>query len=310
MKDNDMPQPMIDSPVPFLSRTRRAGFTLIEVLVTVGIIAVVLSLSLAGILLAKKHAIVIRTRSDLQLIESALSYYKQDMDGQYPVFADPSTDQASNAILGNGQWLDYSGVNGSSAGARGAVLLCRALIGPGPANSTPGISASTYYASPGDDGADGSGFRTRRIYNASTGQFSGKVYGPYVDSAKFKLGYLNPTLDGGQAFPVILDSGGYPILYYPAASGIQQANLNYNNPQTTSINVTSRFNGYDNNYYVNSTGSGSSFSTSSAFATLAAGCGSPNYLLWTAGADGVFGLDSKGKSDDIANFDLPGQYQK
>ena len=36
------------------------------------------------------------------------------------------------------------------------------------------------------------------------------------------------------------------------------------------------------------------------------------YLLWTAGQDGVFGLNTAAQpnSDDIANFEYPSQYQR
>jgi type II secretory pathway pseudopilin PulG len=293
--------------------TNRTGFTMIEMLVSVGIIVLLGALSLAGILAAKKHANQTRVRDDLALIAMALEAYKSDSNGQYPVFADASTDQAvqTAGLNSNFDWLDYQP-------DRGAVLLCRALIGPGPAMTNTSTS-TVQYPNPGDDGADGPGFRGR--HSLSIIQY-GKVYGPYLDASKFKIGYLpTPTKyqTFPQAYPVILDTNGNPILYYPAAAGNPASNLGYLDPSSSSLtsNVVSRFNGFDNEYqnplsqagtftynWVDSLAGGSAYSSNSTFGQLAANCGNLPYLLWTAGSDGAFGLVN-GKSDDIANFDLP-----
>jgi prepilin-type N-terminal cleavage/methylation domain-containing protein len=317
-----LPPPAMKEPVmkDRQAMCKKTGFTLIEMLVTVAIITVLFALSLAGIMVARKHASVIRTKDDLHLIELALEAYKSEL-GTYPVFADPTTDQASTTVAGNGNWLDY-------ADCRGAVLLCRAMIGSGPANSTPNISASYYYASPGDDGADGPGFRTRRIYNATTGQFSGKVYGPYIDPSKFKIGYLTPsncqlTSSNSTApmeFPVILDSNGNPILYYPALPSVT-GTATSGSTSTKLIDSVSptvvppvelvRFNVFDNAAVPSPLSSATSSSQNSMsvadIQALAGNCSGYNYLLWTAGADGIFGYDHHGKCDDIANFDIAGQ---
>ncbi len=50
----------------------RSGFTMLEMLITVGIIAALAALSLVGILKARKRGIEIRARSDLALIGTAL----------------------------------------------------------------------------------------------------------------------------------------------------------------------------------------------------------------------------------------------
>jgi type II secretory pathway pseudopilin PulG len=279
---------------------------LIEVLVTIGIIVVLVSLALPAILMSRKRGIEIRAKADLNLISTALEAYKGDF-GSYPVFADAATVQASQNVNGSGYWLDQMPV-------RGGVLLCRALVGPGPADYQP----STGYANPGDDGADGPGFRIRRnIVNngSSTPAFTGKVYGPYIDPAKFKYAYVD-NLKGQAfvpgiptAFPVIIDGNGEPILYYPAAPGNPTTALSYSDPRVTTTNAVSRFNGYDNQGFLDSTGGTSTFSTTSSFAVIAANAGSLNYLLWTAGPDTQFGLVN-GKTDDVTNFDIPGNLKK
>src|SRR5258708_4856086 len=135
---------------------RRAGFTLIEMLIVAGILVLLTALSLAALVHVKKSAAKIRIKSDLALIDTALTAYKDEF-GNYPQFADPATDIVASATNSGGStWLD-------NRPYRGAVLLCRALIGPNNAVGT----ATDINAF---DGADGPGFRTRGT--------TGKVYGP------------------------------------------------------------------------------------------------------------------------------------
>ncbi len=96
------------------AKIERRGFTLIEVLVTVGIIVVLTSLAIPAILRSRQKAIVIRIRSDLSLISNALEAYKSDF-GDYPRFDDDATFDSLN--------VQHD---------RGARLLCRALLGPAP----------------------------------------------------------------------------------------------------------------------------------------------------------------------------------
>src|ERR1700689_1178190 len=109
-----------------IGRMHPAGFTLIEVLVTVGIIVILTGLLLSGVLVARKKGFETRARSDLALIGMALEAYK-DACGDYPRFSTPAEAQAAIA-LGYGStdgrypWLDQEP-------NRRALLLCRALIG-------------------------------------------------------------------------------------------------------------------------------------------------------------------------------------
>jgi type II secretory pathway pseudopilin PulG len=286
-------------------------------MVTVGIIAVIMALAIPAVLYSVKRSKEIRIRSDLALIGTALEAYKVDF-GDYPRFADALSDQASAAAStkGNGTWLDYA--QGNIGSCRGATLLCRALLGPGPA-VTSSDSADGYPASPGDDGADGPGFRVRRIQSGTnkdgTPIWGGKVYGPYLDSSKFKIlyadGIKNQAILSGYpaAYPLLIDVNGNPILYYPAAPGIPPVLLGYTDPSTATTNTVSRFNGFDNEGFLDASGGGSSFVSTSPFAMLAASAGTANYLLWSAGNDNQFGL-LNGKSDDVTNFDLPANLKK
>jgi prepilin-type N-terminal cleavage/methylation domain-containing protein len=171
----------------------RAGFTLVELLVVIGIIVL-----LAGILLpmasrAYSKAVRAREALELQAIGAALENYKQD-HGMYP---DPGADpNVPSTTLGP---------------LRGANTLCRALIAPGSAMV---------------DGADGPGFRARpggKIWNAylPADQFKigDRTGGGSID-------FSTMTLDVYQQI-FIIDRFKKPILYYRAqgqASNMRSAN--------------------------------------------------------------------------------------
>jgi prepilin-type N-terminal cleavage/methylation domain-containing protein len=55
--------------------TRRAGFTLVEIMIVVGIITLLATLALPGLLRARKRAQASRVKDDLRLIEAAIDQY-------------------------------------------------------------------------------------------------------------------------------------------------------------------------------------------------------------------------------------------
>jgi len=55
--------------------TRRAGFTLVEIMIVVGIITLLAALAIPGFLRARKRAQASRVKDDLRLIEAAVDQY-------------------------------------------------------------------------------------------------------------------------------------------------------------------------------------------------------------------------------------------
>jgi prepilin-type N-terminal cleavage/methylation domain-containing protein len=210
---------------------RRPAFTLVEMLVVIGIIALLAGLLLPMVMRSIRQAGRMRAQADFQTITFALDAYKQDF-GDYPRLPiDPVA--ATNLPMAN----------------TGAATLGKALLGPygdgvyPNSNTTDTLDPPTYQSTiayhPGDcvtdgtkfyvtlleapagtgtsnseyyapiltpcDGADGPGFRTRPAVN---GIPQGKVWGPYLAPGKIK----NQGL-------FLLDSRGNPILYFPAKPG-------------------------------------------------------------------------------------------
>jgi len=216
----------------------RRGFTLVELLVVIGIIVLLAGLGLPMVLRAYKSGTKMRSQADLQTISAALNAYKQDF-GEYPRVATPNTGPAvlAKALVGpygDGQVnantpptddsTDPPPFNSFSAGSvklgqcvrEGAAPLMSwvALVDdPG----TP-VAGDNWANFDGRDGFDGPGFRTRKGRNPGadgtlgTGDdydvYQGQTWGPYLPAEKMNLSGC-----------MLRDSSGRPILYFPAAAG-------------------------------------------------------------------------------------------
>jgi prepilin-type N-terminal cleavage/methylation domain-containing protein len=167
---------------------KRKAFTLVELLVAIGIIALLAGIAIPVAYKAQKSARGTRIEADLRTIAMGLEAYKQDFR-DYP--RPPIND--ANPV-------------------RGSVALSEGLLAPGGALV---------------DGKDGPGFKTKRAsVNVPTGTYTpdgepiirfdrwlntwnGMAYGPYVQPDKFSASAMDGT---GH-----LTRDGSPIAYYVAA---------------------------------------------------------------------------------------------
>jgi prepilin-type N-terminal cleavage/methylation domain-containing protein len=280
----------------------RRGFTLVELLVVVGIIVLLVGILLPTIMRSYRQADRTRTASDLNAIAVALDAYKADF-GDYPRFLHNRNAPANE--------LDAST-------ERGARLLAKALVGPGP------MVRLNPPTDDGADGADGPGFRTARggLDDGSNGGTAGdgipdgtdpagKVWGPYLAPDRFKFSASDHTAK-------LLDRDGSAILYYPAAfKTAPKLDTASGEPYVATRDATAgtaaqrpMFNAWDNSglaaeqklrwFLGDLNANGRIDSGEQARFTGA-------YLLWTAGADGGYGPREGTKReieqlDDVANF--------
>ena len=283
-----------------LDRVTPRAFTLVELMVTVMVIAILASILTVVVARANKTAVRTRVMADLAAISTALEAYKHDF-GDYP--RPPAGD------------ID------------GARFLCLALVAPGPAAV---------------DGADGPGFRTRRMVGPGPDGIlgtvddvpllQGQVYGPYLDIDRFQIDGTAPnwyireraitTLN-----PNVVPPGVPPILYYVAkSSATGKVSVEAPNSFVTNLN-TSLYNSSQNTaldgYWVTPTPAGRLLDMQrmlgdrNADGQINAGSEKPActgpFLLWVAGKDGMFGLRAPAtpggayETDDIANFDFDDQ---
>jgi prepilin-type N-terminal cleavage/methylation domain-containing protein len=197
------------------SRRARGGFTLVELLVVIGIIVLLFSIATPIVITARRNAARVRMQADLNTIATGLEQYKKDFR-DYPR---PVIDPANPAT------------------ARQAVLAW-ALVGPwqaAPDGTNPG------------DGADGNGFRLQWDNTNKTG---GRVWGPYVPPDKFPVEIVSAA-DAGTPFPAayLLDSYGSRIEYFPLwhkyKPNMPLFGVNAGNPLTSDVANGSGFGIYD-----------------------------------------------------------------
>lgn len=257
----------------------RRGFTLVEMLVVVGIIVLLISILVPMAMHSYRVAVRTRMHADLQTIGNALEAYKTDF-GDYPR-------------------LGYQ-----PKAPSGAVLLCWALVAPGPANQ---------------DGFNGPGFQIRA---------GGRKYVSYLSTGTFRIGDTNnPTLVASDYTNTINDKYDHPILYFaatpnadPKVGYVRDYVVPAPTAHTTS-NPPPMFNHMDNANVVTQTGGNPSPALSLMDMQVILGDLNHNgvidptetgaavgvpYLLWAAGPDEKYGVvpvsaGKTGKSDDVTN---------
>ncbi len=245
---------------------RRKGFTLVELMVVVGVATLLLSMAFPVIGKARKVAMRARMKADVGAIEQGLEAYRMD-HRDYPRL--PANLSSAN---------DYAYSN-YQPDMDGAELLCAALIAPGPATV---------------DGADGPGFRIRGS--------KGQVYGPYLDPNKFKViatddtHYVIVDVNGEKIHycPANLNADvTAPNGFVSDYTGKGQRPMFDHNYLEYCLDLHSM-----------RVGLGDTNANGQVDPGESSMCNGP-YLLWCAGPNGVFGPDpgdSHGRSDDVTNF--------
>ena len=225
---------------------RRLGFTLVELLIVIGIIAVLAGIlipTIAGVVRSGKRT---AQRQALAGIERALDAYQGDHN-DIPRFG-------SNAA---GTFNDAD-----DTPDRGARLLARALFGPADAVDT-SMDADDYRtetpANKSDlfqDGFDGFGFKgQRQVVPSAPGSSTyvyytpGETYGPYLEPDRWDLGDDDGDPAAYSAATVILDNNGLPILYYPARRETPPPAQYIEKLAIAQANTNTRFNADDNRLF-------------------------------------------------------------
>lgn len=193
---------MASSKLDNLARNRRPAFTLVEVLVVIGIMLVLVGMLMVAIPKVQKSARRARTTADLQTISVAMEAYKQDF-GDYPRLRYTGAGSIGNP-RGSTSAMDFMPPAMGGQGAAviaGSELLAWALVGPYQS------AAAGDWSPP--DGKDGFGIRV--------GSTRGTVFGPYVNPEKFLRNpnndpaYMNPTQ---RYYMFLQDAFRQPILYF------------------------------------------------------------------------------------------------
>ena len=228
------------------SRWRHRAFTLLELLLVIGIIALLAGILLPAVNKTYQRAIALRTQADLQAISTGLEAYKADF-GTYPVITGPNTGAAvlGKALLGPADEAHYYDAtrtatpdlknapdvfSSSKTYQAGDVVIVGAA--PTYASYTTGTPAPQMFVcvrndtngslhSPTGmntdswwaffipyDGKDGNGIRTRL---ADVVDGAGL---PHAAAGKVYGPYLDVERFKTNG-PVILDRYGSPILYFP-----------------------------------------------------------------------------------------------
>jgi prepilin-type N-terminal cleavage/methylation domain-containing protein len=270
---------------------KRRAFTLVEILVVIGILVLLAGVLIPVVTKAMRSAKRSKTASDLAVIQTALQAYKDD-HGDIPRVAIN---------------LPLTGSVDRPNPPTGAQVLCRAMLGLAPAVDPSPVGNANLK----QDGKDGPGFKLR---------VGGKPFGPYLAIEKFKVGYVGtpPTVDE-PLLQVLLDGEGNPILYFPASPAqLNHAKVGYVTKLPTYIRRSlaaeaeeCTFDAADNFEAFRRTGEADPAVLSRiqvAFGDTDADGGlmtsgevaryTEPYVLWAAGPDGKFGPDADAVSSE------------
>ena len=111
---------------------RRGGFTLVEIMIVVAIIALLAAIAVPGFLRARKRSQASRIINDLRLIDSAVDQYAIE------------TNKSSGATVNTADWTNYL-KQGTNLYLTGRDILGNSF-GVQTVDSIPKVPASTYTA--------------------------------------------------------------------------------------------------------------------------------------------------------------------
>jgi prepilin-type N-terminal cleavage/methylation domain-containing protein len=248
--------------------SRRSAFTLVEILVVIGIIAVILSIALPVTFKARRQASKAKATRDLGALATALDEFKNN-NNEYPQIYYPYlgtlTTDPRNAKTG--QNVLYCALTGKDMQGN---AITNAKSGR-PTGSM--INVESFRVN--DPNA------RNLICDSNTKPylyFVASVPEPDIASAA-----------NGGMFVRDYTGGAGPPLYTHSYCGnlITLEHMRY------LLGDGDKAAGRTPNGYIDS---GDVPSTKAP------------YLLWAAGPDGIYGLDANGKCDDATNFDIPAEY--
>ncbi|MEP0844037.1 MAG: prepilin-type N-terminal cleavage/methylation domain-containing protein [Phycisphaerae bacterium] len=201
---------------------RRSGFTLVELLTVIGIIALLIGILVPSLARARDVAKATKTNAELSAIEKALEIFENDFKGY------PASDSTRDDPIVSGM---PNAVNGNNIRLQGAHWLARALCGPDTLGLDTGglllrdrtqvTTDSSNKLAAANGGASGVDFSA--VYNSDRkGSYldDNRVLVKDTDTSKFSnvatQAPRSPNSRGGTGRFVIVDAFNWPILYYRA----------------------------------------------------------------------------------------------
>ena len=211
---------------------------MIELLVSIGILATIASIMAVAYTVVMKKADRTRIAFQFQTIAQALEAYKTEFNS-LPV---TSLDDSEVIVTGTRPAAITADDEINRDGFRGARTLCKALMGAG-RGSKATLNTAFDFNKADQDGKDGFGFAVPSRSGSTAvddkgtadpldNDLKGKTYPPYLAPDKFKISRTKsvpnanpellldaaPNATTGDKYDdtcVLLDGNGNPILYYP-----------------------------------------------------------------------------------------------